>query len=459
MNDDINQEPISILRQKAEEVLNLKKGKPISDFSESEMLKLIFELEVHQIELEMQNEELKATKLKAEINEEKYINLFEFAPIGYITLSSSGIINDLNFCAANIIEFERFYLKEKKFSNFISSDSKQIFEMFLANVFNTDTKLDCEITLNPKSAKSKIVYIEAKVLDRHNECLLNLVDITKRKESELDLVRLNSELYDSKSIIENNLLFKNSLLDKITQSENKLKEAIDSKDKFFSIISHDLRSPLSGFIGMTQIMSDEFLKISLRELNDFSIKLHSSAKNLYDLLNNLLEWSKMQRNMTEYEPEELNITEVLNQNIENFVFAANQKNITIINLIKNNYVVFLDKQMISSIFRNLISNAIKFTKNGGLIEIGICFNSDLEHMVNSDQICMYIKDNGIGMNKNILNNLFKIDEKVTRKGTNNEDSTGLGLILIKEFVNKLGGEIWVESEVEKGSTFYFSFNK
>ena len=223
-----------------------------------------------------------------------------------------------------------------------------------------------------------------------------------------------------------------------------------------SILAHDLRSPFNGFLGLTKMMAEETSDFTLKELQNISQKMQKSANNLYKLLENLLEWSRIQRNLTEFKPQICQLEGIILKNIDVESEFAKQKNIEIIfnNITYNE--VNADIPMIDTILRNLITNAIKFSKKGGRIEIGICKSTDES---NPSADCVFVKDNGIGMNSEILDKLFKLDENVSRPGTEKEPSTGLGLLLCKEFVEKHGGRIWAKSEEGKGSTFYFTMPK
>lgn len=229
-----------------------------------------------------------------------------------------------------------------------------------------------------------------------------------------------------------------------------LSEMNASKDKFFSVIAHDLKSPFSGFLGLTRIMSEDISSFSIKELRDVSNLMQDSAKNLFKLLENLLDWSRMQRGVTIFEPKTYNLSKIVSENISIQFSVASQKGITFINKINPEIEVFIDVSMINGVFRNLLSNSIKFTPRNGIIEIGANVR------INSNMIEIYIKDNGIGMDSEILNNLFNLNSNISRPGTEDEPSTGLGLILCKEFVEKQNGKIWAESEEGKGSTFYFT---
>ncbi|MCX6153242.1 MAG: PAS domain S-box protein [Candidatus Kapabacteria bacterium] len=236
-------------------------------------------------------------------------------------------------------------------------------------------------------------------------------------------------------------------------NEIKLKEINSQKDKFFSIIAHDIKGPFTGFLGLTKVISEEFNELTMSELQEISLNLHESANNLYKLLENLLEWSRMQRGVTAFNPDSLLLHSLVYQNINIVHEFAKQKEITLFNLIPDNLYVTADIPMLNTVFRNLISNAIKFTPRAGKIEIGANIKSS---KASEDKIIIYVKDNGIGIDENTIDKLFQIDQKISRPGTENEPSTGLGLLLCKEFIEKHGGNIWAESKEGKGTTFYFT---
>jgi signal transduction histidine kinase len=177
--------------------------------------------------------------------------------------------------------------------------------------------------------------------------------------------------------------------------------------------------------------------------------MKKSAVNLYSLLENLLEWSKMQRGLMDFKPERFNLYHRITGCVELIIGPAKTKNISVNYDIPENYEIMADKHMFDTIIRNLVSNAIKFTRRKGEIHISADIGKDGLTEIR-------IRDTGIGMNKELLDSLFILDQKTSRKGTDNEPSTGLGLLLCKEFIEKHDGKIWVESEVGKGSTFSFS---
>jgi PAS domain S-box-containing protein len=240
----------------------------------------------------------------------------------------------------------------------------------------------------------------------------------------------------------------------IINKNEALKELVATKDKFFSIISHDLRSPLSSILNLSELFTDDSYSFSAEELKTFGQSINQTADSTYRLLENLLEWSRLQRGAIPFKPELIDIAGFLNSCDHSIIEKAKNKRIKIDMQFTGGLSVFADENMLRSIMRNLISNAIKFTKPDGRIIIEISKSEQNETL-------FAISDNGIGIPIQILENLFSITEKTSRPGTDNEPSSGLGLILCKEFVEKHGGKIWAESNIDEklgstGSKFYFT---
>ncbi|HZK93245.1 MAG TPA: ATP-binding protein, partial [Prolixibacteraceae bacterium] len=235
----------------------------------------------------------------------------------------------------------------------------------------------------------------------------------------------------------------------IQNKNEELRKVNAEKDKFFSIIAHDLRSPLSGFMGLTEILAEGSLNIPIEELHKLALAMKNSATNVFRLLGNLLEWSRMQRGLTVFVPELLLLNSVISESMIQITEDAIKKDITIDFEIPGDLCVFADKNMLDSILRNLVSNAVKFTPKGGRITVSA--QSDFVKMAE-----ILIEDTGIGMNKEMITKLFRLDTNTNRKGTEGEYSTGLGLVICKDFIEKQGGKLLVESEEGKGSIFKFA---
>lgn len=232
--------------------------------------------------------------------------------------------------------------------------------------------------------------------------------------------------------------------------KNELLQAINAeKDKFFSIIAHDLRGPLSAFVAATQIITEEVQNMSIDEIREITNSMKSSATNIYSLLENLLEWSRLRRGGLDFVPVKLGLKSKVTSSVEVLYETAAKKDISIEISISEDLFISADNHMFEAIIRNLVSNAIKFTPEGGKIRIEAGIKEG--HFAE-----VKIIDQGIGMSAELTRKLFQIDEKTSRPGTAGEPSTGLGLLLCKEFIEKNGGSISVESEVGKGSTFSFT---
>ncbi len=227
-----------------------------------------------------------------------------------------------------------------------------------------------------------------------------------------------------------------------------LKELNATKDKFFGIIAHDLKNPLSSLIGASELLINYVNQLDRDNILNISMLLHGSAQQGYALLENLLEWSMTQTGKLEFFTQKMILNEVIKDTISIFKTQATNKNVDLQCKINGILEAEIDKNLISSVLRNLLSNAIKFTPKNGKVFIQA-------HRV-QDNIEICVKDTGIGIPENIGNNIFRIDVKYTREGTEQEKGTGLGLLLCREFIERHGGKIWVESKLGEGSEFKFT---
>lgn len=254
--------------------------------------------------------------------------------------------------------------------------------------------------------------------DNHLVCIVN--DITERKSTE----------------------------DKLRNYLEELKELNVTKDKYFSIISHDLRSSLGGFIMFCEQLTKNFKSLSLTDIKEMSYDMYNSASNLLKLLNNLVDWSKSQRGIIAFEPDNYNFCDIINSILYLLMPSANAKNIQLDVDMPEEIVFNFDYRMLETVMRNLVSNAIKFTPQNGKISINYKSN-DLEHIIS---VC----DNGIGISEDEVGKLFKLGEVHSKPGTENEQGSGIGLVLCKEFIDKHNGKISVKSSIASGSEFSIS---
>jgi len=239
------------------------------------------------------------------------------------------------------------------------------------------------------------------------------------------------------------------------RTEEKLKKFTEElvqlnaeKDKFFSIIAHDLRSPFNTIISFSELLQEQIGELNRDAIEKFAGQIKQSSVRAMDLLMNLMEWSRAQTGRMNYTPEVFNLSEMICSAFPLLNDMAKQKSICITLDVDSVDHVFADKEMIATVLRNLISNAIKFTSRGG--------NITISSSVKDGQISVSVRDDGVGIPAGMISKLFRIDAGYSTPGTQNEKGTGLGLILCKEFIEKNEGRIWVEREENKGSVFYFT---
>jgi len=237
----------------------------------------------------------------------------------------------------------------------------------------------------------------------------------------------------------------------LSKSEAFLKELNATKDKFFSIIAHDLKNPFNTILGLSEILRDEVKDLDAGTIAKYADVINTSATHTFELLVNLLDWSRMQQGKIPFEPKAIFINQLVSNEIEGLSANAHQKEIRLTAKLPVNIILTIDENMIRTVLRNLISNAIKFTSKHGMVEV-----SALEQ---EGQVIITVSDSGVGMKAETIEKLFKIETSFTTRGTENEKGTGLGLLLCKEFIDKHGGSIRVESEEGKGCAFSVAIPK
>ena len=269
----------------------------------------------------------------------------------------------------------------------------------------------------------------------------------------------NSKLYhlalDSSKKLEKLNAELELLVEKRTQKTieyaNKLEEANSTKDKFFSIIAHDLKNPFNTLIGYTDVLKSDFREYGQDEIFQHLNVIYDTSVNGYNLLENLLKWSQSQTDKILFEPRKVNLHEIVQLCIDDIENQSQFKDIDVINNVNESFHIIADVNLLKTILRNLINNAVKFTDRNGMVTIN-CEKHESDIQIS-------VKDTGIGMTEKEIKNMFKVDKVKSKLGTNRESGSGLGLILCKEFVEKHGGKIWVESEPEIGSEFKFTIPK
>ncbi len=359
-------------------------------------------------------------------SEEKFRTIFNNAPLGIFRSTKEGKFIEVNPALAEMLGYDN---PEQVVDN-IYDIAKQIYvktnkrKGIVQNTLSTDEVTHFENVYKKRNGQhfTANLYLRA-IKNKKGETLFlegMVEDITERKQAEKAL----------------------------KESEAKLRQANATKDKFFSIIAHDLKSPFNAIIGFSDLLVNNIHKKNYEKIEKYGNIIAQESEQAMSLLSNLLEWSRTQRGKIDFEPEKFNLCELVEDVWDLLKSCAHKKNIKFSQKIAQNFVIYADKNMLHTILRNLISNAIKFSYENGKIE--------LSALSKDKEIQIAVADNGTGMEKENAQKLFRIDSNVSKKGTNNEKGTGLGLILCKEFVEKHSGKINVQSKEGKGSTFTFT---
>jgi len=301
------------------------------------------------------------------------------------------------------------------------------------------TELQIKYSLEKKSQENAI-------LKKNNE--IQLLTINKQENIRNILITLGAFLVIISVLIYRSRNSIKSINKKLKQSGKELIELNKDKDKFFSIISHDLKNPLGIIMSTSELLENEYNNLDDEEKLELISILRDSSENINILLESLLNWARIKMGRMEMNYEEINLFKLVEDNINLYKHYSDKKGIILKNNIPKELIVLSDFNMINLIIRNLLTNAIKFTNKGGIIDITSKSEEDKHYII--------ITDTGIGMSKDDINKLFRLDVHHSSVGTNKEGGTGLGLILCKELVEKHSGKIWVESEPKKGSKFIFT---
>ncbi len=397
------------------------------DLSFDEVQKIIHDFHVYQIELELQNEELRNISNQLDKTVQQFYHLYHNTPVSHLVLDENEIITHANDTFCNLTGKSLGEIIRKPFSYFIAQSNR--------NEFNARYKAFFKNPLN-KIVETKLILSNSKVIDVR-------IEAAQISSDSINLGKYNTPL----------LLI--TILDitdiKIAQqkreeSEKQLKELNEDRDKFFSIIAHDLRSPFSGFLGMLSLFKDE--SESFNDQNKLLVRaVYDSAKGVYELLDNLLNWASAQTGRLVLNPSLVELNSLIHETVKVHLNSADFKGVKFKLELNDVFNIKIDVNLFNTILRNLIGNAIKYSNSGGEIFIQT-------KKLQSNSIELIIKDKGVGIPETILNRLFKPGEIVSVRGTKDEKGTGLGLIICKEFVQLLNGELKVESVLGEGTTIY-----
>ncbi|MEJ5245662.1 MAG: PAS domain S-box protein [Bacteroidota bacterium] len=420
---------------------------------------------------------LKIITEKLQESQEIFKTIFHSSPlIKFLVEKGTNIVKDINETFIQVFNLNQNVIRERvdelsfwcNPSDYYTIVDKLNRDGFVRN-FETIMKLP------NGEVRNILVFCELIIIRGTEHLVFSLLDITERKIAEDKLREINNEL---EQIIENRTEELNKALqnlsnsnyelqllnqqmqqdaEKIIRLNEELQDAIASRDKFFSIIAHDLKNPFLTLLNNSEMLIRYYDRINETKKIELITNMKQASQSTYNLLENLLQWSRAQMGHLQVHSELLDITEIAHKVVSLVHPLAQNKNIQIVNSIPEKSFVLCDFEMTSTILRNLLTNAIKFSSNDSKIEIGI---SEVIFKHSNDKKIPYsvffVKDYGVGIEEDKLEKLFSISDIEATKGTANEKGSGLGLIIVKEFVEKQNGEIWIESKAGVGTTVYFS---
>jgi len=362
--------------------------------------------------------ERKSVELACRESEIRYRLLSDLTMEG-IVIHKKGVAMDLNAALTRLLGYKPQEILGKNILELIVHEQDR--DIVRKNIVK-DYARPYVVRFVKKNGEVFFVELEARNFEINGEIMrvASVRDISERKKAEEEIGRINAEL----------------------------RNAIAEKDRFFSIIAHDLKSPISGFLSLTKILVENFEELTVKEVDTSLNALHKSSLRVYALLENLLEWAKVQQGMLTCAPSPFLLKGIIRSSLDFTHSVADQKGIVLRDETPDDLVVCIDPPMIGTVLRNIISNALKFSNRGASVRITARQSGDM--------VTVSVQDEGVGMDPQTLSTIFSLDSKVTRPGTEGEASTGLGLILCKEFIEKHGGKIWAESSPGQGTTFYFT---
>ena len=404
------------LRRRAEECMKADRAAKGPSDSEADAKKLLQELQIHQIELEMQNEELMRSRSETDTLMEDYLDIYDFAPIGHFTLNPEGVIVQVNLTGASLLGIERSRLIGRQFRFHVSDESYPVFNTFFKKTFEGETIESCEVKLPNGVSPSRFVQLEARLSEDRKKCRLAMIDITARRRAEAAL--------DEKS----------------QQLENVNKEL----ESFSYSVSHDLRAPLRAIDGYSRmILKKEGDKFDKDTQDKFKV-IRSNIQRMNQLIDDLLAFSRTVK--LDLSVSTVDVEGIFRDAWQELQRTNPDRRMTL--KIDKLPQCMGDRNLVTQVCINLLSNAVKFTKlrDTALIEAG--------GYLEGDESVFFVKDNGAGFNMAYHDKMFGVFQRLH---SNEEyEGTGIGLALVKRIINRHSGRIWAEGKVDEGATFYFT---
>jgi PAS domain S-box-containing protein len=422
-NDQEQHQPTAAeLRRRAEAQLKTRAPQPTSFGAAAETERLLHELQVHQIELEMQNGELRQARDETEAALERYTDLFDFAPVGYLTITPAGVINAANLSGASLLGVERSRLLGRRLEQFVSEDGRRVFAEFIGKMFAHQGKDSCEVKLTPEGPPPLFARIEALTCQAGRECRLAVIDISRRKQLEEKLDLLYADL---------------------AARAAELETANTELEAFSYTVSHDLRNPLAAINSYCQVVQDvcgnrldEQCRGYIREIYDGTLRMNR-------FIDTMLDFARITR--VELKRSQVDLSSMAQEVTLGLRAAEPARRVTA--RIAAGIVAVGDADLLRVLLDNLIGNAWKYTRQReeAVIEFGAT-----EVAGNP---AWYVRDNGLGFDMALAGKLFQPFHRLSGTGV---EGHGIGLATVERIARRHGGRVWAEGAPDRGATFFFT---
>jgi PAS domain S-box-containing protein len=447
--ESVATEDLASLRRRAEEKFGANHAAAPETLSPEETKQLLHELRVHQIELEMQNEELRTTQNELERSRARYFDLYDLAPVGYLTLSGNGLIQEANLAAATMLGVARCALVSQPISLIIFKEDQDIYYLHRKKLLKTGEAQACELRMVKKDGTPFWAHLAASFeqepatnsgQDAGGAPVFRIIlsDISERKRTEAELLETNRQLKEA-----------TALAHKLAANSEAANVA---KSHFLANMSHELRTPMTGVLGMLDIVLLGNLETEQRECIEIA---ETSARSLVRILNDILDMTKIEMGKFSIEERPFSPRKFLENMINIFLPVAKSKGLDLNFTMADDVPETLigDQTRLSQILTNLTGNAIKFTENGN-VEIRVA--ASVSRPGGRLEVHFTVTDTGIGIPDNKKDILFRVFSQVDESHSRSYGGAGLGLAICKEIVERMGGTISFTSEEGKGSAFYFT---
>jgi PAS domain S-box-containing protein len=461
------------LRQRAEREVR-EKGRS-ANLSETDIRALCHELEVHQVELQMQNDELQRVHAELTASEEKYRDLYEFAPIGYLTLDSSGKILGANLASAALLGTERARLANNPFQAYLADGSISEFKAFCRRVMDSNVKQTAELQLRCAGSEGNTaacVLVEGRAIQDgiNHGFRMAIIDVSKQKgaekalqnsrdEQELkvkertaDLSKANERLEKINEKLISEIKERKRAEEELVVAKDAAESALKAKAEFLANMSHEIRTPMNSVIGFTDLLLDEPESLNPEQKGNLdAIRVNGHA--LLTIINDILDFSKMESDKLVLEDQTFNLRQCVEESLDLVSIKASEKGLNLSYTIDKDVpdTIIGDPGRLRQVLGNLLSNAVKFTDRG---EVTVSVSS--RQIDGANGVHFAVQDTGIGISRDGMNQLFQPFNQMEPSTTRLYGGTGLGLVISKKLVELMGGQVWAESKEGIGSTFHFT---